>query len=194
MAYVPGGTFLTGSEDYATDPDVGPIRPTEIGPFFIDKTEVSNAQVQRVWPQHHYPPGEEDHPATGLDWETAKLVLAKMDKRLPTAQEWELASRGHDGRPFPWGTDPNMEGKAHVGRPSPEAPKACAFGQLLPVDSYPEGASPYGLLNTVGNAWEWVSDAPTKQRPYHLIKGGAYGYRERHNRLDTVSYEQPGTT
>ena len=198
MAYVPGGTFLTGSDTFASDPDVGPLREARVAAFFIDKTEVSNAEVKAVWPEHSFPKGEEAHPATGLDWDTAQAVLSKMGKRLPTALEWELASRGRDGRVYPWGNDSDSSGKAHVGRPdSSEAAKGhkvCAFGQLLPVDSYPDGASPFGLLNTVGNAWEWVSDPPTEQRPYHLIKGGAYGYRDRHNRLDTVSYEQPGTT
>ena len=70
----------------------------------------------------------------------------------------------------------------------------CGWGQLLEVNALEDGASPYGLLNTLGNAWEWVGDEPTSARPYHQIKGGAYGYSEQYNRLDNVSFDQPGAT
>ena len=195
MVFVPGGEFTTGSERYAADPDVGPLRKVYVGPFFIDRTEVSNAQVKKVWPKFHLIPGEEDKPAVELSWNESVEVLSLMGKRLPTSLEWEKAGRGLDGRVFPWGNEAKFEGRAHLGSPrEPKAAKQCRWGEMMPVTANPAGASPYGALNMVGNVFEWMGDAPTSQRPYHLIRGGAYGYPAHHNRLDTVTFEQPGAT
>ena len=192
MIYVPAGEFTTGSTRFSEDPAVGPIRKATVRAYYIDRTEVSNSAVKAVWPEHEFAPGKENHPAVGLSWNESVEVLARMGKRLPTSLEWEKAARGTDGRIYPWGDEANFENRAHIGTPR-ENP-TCGWGELLAVDAYPEGASPFGLLNTVGNAWEWVSDEPTKARPYHLIRGGAYGYSEQYNRLDNVSFEQPGAT
>lgn len=192
MVYVPGGSFLTGSDSLAADPAVGPLRQESLPAFYIDRTEVSNAQVREVLPDHQFPAGQENRPATGLTWDQATTVLAAQGKRLPTSLEWEKAARGTDGRIYPWGNDPSFEGRAHVGTPR-ENP-ACAWGQLVDVDSMPEGQSPFGLHHTLGNAWEWVADPPTVSRPFHLIKGGAYGYAPQYLRLDNTSFEQPGAT
>jgi len=192
MVYIPAGEFMTGSERFADDPSVGPLRKVSLPAFFIDRTEMSNAQVKAVWSDHQFPKGEENYPAVGLSWNQAVEVLARVDKRLPSALEWEKAARGTDGRIYPWGNEPVFEGRAHVGTPR-ENP-TCGWGQLLEVTALEDGAGPFGLLNTLGNAWEWVGDEPTSARPYHLIKGGAYGYSEQYNRLDNVSFEQPGAT
>lgn len=192
MAYVQAGEFITGSEELSSDPSVGPLRKVSLPAFYIDKTEVSNAQVKAVLPEFKFRDGEDDLPATGLSWNQSVEVLAKMGKRLPSSLEWEKASRGTDGRIYPWGSAPSFEGRAHVGTPR-EHP-SCGWGHLVAVSSNPDGASPYGLLNTLGNAWEWVSDPPTSKRPYHMIKGGAYGYPAQYQRLDNVSFEQPGAT
>lgn len=194
MAYVPGGEFLTGSTDLAGDPSVGPLRKVSIPAFYIDKTEMSNAQVKAVYPEHTFAPGTENAPAVGLSYNLTIEVLAKVDKRLPSSLEWEKAARGLDGRIYPWGNEPNFDERAHVGSPRDEKTQSCTWGQLVDVNSYEDGASPFGLINTVGNAWEWVADEPTKTRPYHSIKGGAYGYPAYQNRLDNVGFEQPGAT
>jgi iron(II)-dependent oxidoreductase len=195
MVYVPGGEFTTGSEKNAFEPDIGPLRKVYVGPFFIDKTEVSNAEVKKVWPEHRVLPGQANKPATALSFNQTVDVLSRMGKRLPTSMEWEKAARGEDGRTYPWGNEAKFANRAHVGKPQDhKGHTACGWGELMAVDSYPEGASPYGLLNTVGNAFEWVGDQPTSQRPYHMIRGGAFGYPEHYNRLDSVTYEQPGAT
>jgi hypothetical protein len=91
-------------------------------------------------------------PMTRLE---AELYCTSRGMRLPTNLEWELAVRGVDGRVFPWGnrvdsTRANIPGLPQKGEESPK---------LKPVDAYPEERSPFGLLDTVGNAGDWVTNA-----------------------------------
>ncbi|MCA9791965.1 MAG: SUMF1/EgtB/PvdO family nonheme iron enzyme [Candidatus Eremiobacteraeota bacterium] len=193
MVLVPGGEFLTGTNDPDADSEVGPLRPAQVASFYIDLTEVTNAQVKAVKPDHTFPEGEEDHPATGFTRPQAAAILARMDKRLPTALEWEKAARGTDGRSYPWGNRYD-EKLAHVGR-AEHRPNVCSLtSRLAAVGSYPGGASPYGCLDMVGNAWEWVADDYPGRPVRHLIRGGAFGYPARDNRAYAFAIEQVGVT
>lgn len=84
----------------------------------------------------------------------ASLFCEVRSMRLPTDLEWELAVRGVDGRDYPWGSrfDParaNVPGLPEKGAPAPA---------LKPVDAYAGERSPFGLLDTVGNAGDWVNN------------------------------------
>jgi formylglycine-generating enzyme required for sulfatase activity len=100
----------------------------------------------------------------------AEVYCQSRRMRLPTALEWELAVRGVDGRVYPWGnrfdaSRANVPGLPEKGGPSPA---------LKPVDAYKEQLSPFGLIDTVGNAGDWVvNDIGSYERVY---MGATYRY------------------
>ena len=119
--------------------------------------------------------GKGEHPINCIDWESSATYCAKQGGRLPTEAEWEFAARGPDGRAYPWGDD----------APSSRFLNACgseclAWGKkngvsgsvtyasmyedddkyptTSPVGSFPDGKSRFGLMDVVGNVWEWTAD------------------------------------
>jgi eukaryotic-like serine/threonine-protein kinase len=149
-------------------------------------------------------PERAQHPINCVDWDMGAAYCAWVKKRLPTEAEWEFAARGPDGRRYPWGDEPpdktrmNACGKeclawgAKVGvdmgvHGKGMYPDDDGFPATAPVGSFPEGKSRYGLLDVVGNVWEWTSDwegkysaepavDPTgpKVGDHRIVRGGAF--------------------
>ena len=161
MRLVPGGPFPMGSgRDEHT---------VELPPFYIDQYEVTNRlygdcvragacqRPQRVnsatHPRYYEAPDFADFPVVWVNWPMAVAYCQWRGARLPTEAEWEKAARGEEGRQYPWG--------ARIDRRL--ANYGLLEGDLLPVGSYPDGQSVYGVYDLAGNAWEWVSSL---NRPY----------------------------
>jgi formylglycine-generating enzyme required for sulfatase activity len=131
MVYVPGGYFLMGNRDARPSDSAFPMRIVFVGPFLIDRCEVSNAEY-RKFVEHvnrtgdssmehpdapplkkHEPEGWKKpelsgdlQPVVGVDWFDAYAYAKWAGKSLPTEAQWEKAARGMDGRSFPWGEEP----------------------------------------------------------------------------------------
>lgn len=97
--------------------------------------------------------GFEAFPINNVSWHGANAYCQWVGGRLPTEAEWELAAGGGDGRIYPWGSTLENGNEGTI-----TAVFAGTFANLQPVDSLPEGTSPFGLHHMAGNVWEWVAD------------------------------------
>lgn len=175
MVYVPAGVFLMGSDDPRTNDANRPMHKVRTKAYWIDKYPVTMAQYARFiaaneyrvplnWKDGRIPRGLAMHPVTMVSWYNARDYCAWAGKRLPTEAEWEHAARGEDGRLWPWGN-----------RMQPENLNTYyTVGHTTPVDAYPRGASPYGVMDMAGNVQEWVADEfapyPGTQAPDEIFQ------------------------
>ena len=190
MVFVPPGDFILGSDDEAADHNERPAREVFLPAFYIDRTEVTNAQYARFDPDHTFPPDRAEFPVVKLTRADAEAYAAWAGKRLPTGAEWEKAARGTDGRAYPWGDafDPAL---ANIGNGD----------DLVAVGSYPDGASPYGALDMTGNAWEWIADSYDDAKELGvpgyvrgIVRGGAYSYSPFQGRTSHIAFETHNLT
>jgi formylglycine-generating enzyme required for sulfatase activity len=162
MIEIPAGEFLTGCRPNTY--------PDELGDFFIDKTEVTREQYLECAeagtcednrPCLNVDEGIANLPAQCISWYQARDYCEWFGKRLPSHKEFEKAARGPDGRDFPWGNewDPNKLNWCDAWEPeySKCTGEVDGWEHAAPVGSYAEGASPYGILDIVGNVLEWTS-------------------------------------
>ena len=200
MVLVPAGEFLFGATN----------ERRTLPAFYIDKYERTQWQyaifleyVRRTNDHSKCHPDEpegKDHtplgwgqpsltdkryPVVGLDYWDVYAYASWAGRRLPTEEEWEKAARGTDGRLYPWGNewDPS---RCNWG-PGPGLPRT-----LVPVDSMPEGQSPYGCFHMLGNAAEWTDTVADPERAIRVGKG--YCWMLGHLRPYVTTYRMLGAT
>ncbi|UCH94555.1 MAG: SUMF1/EgtB/PvdO family nonheme iron enzyme [Candidatus Aminicenantes bacterium] len=183
MVYIPPGEFKMGSNDYN---DEKPTHTVYLDGYWIGKYEVTVNQfkifvndigyvteaeisggayawtglIRKKWKQkkgiNWKNPGfeqEDNHPVVCVTWNDVNKYCKWLSWKkgltfkLPTEAQWEKAARGTGSRKYPWGKKKPDETLANF-----------ATNITTPVDSYPKGASPYGLLDMAGNVWEWCRD------------------------------------
>lgn len=159
------GEFWMGS-DKAKDPKA---RNNELlqhkvtlDDYFIGKYPVTNKQyavfAKATDKAFSIPNGKANHPVMVVAWHDASTFCSWLNKAqnkykiaLPTEAQWEKAARGADGLIYPWGNTPKPN------------KTLCNFDNnengTTPVGKYsPQGDSPYGCADMVGNVWEWCAD------------------------------------
>jgi formylglycine-generating enzyme required for sulfatase activity len=142
MMYVPAGCIMMGSDTGASDEQ--PVHEVCLSAFWIDQTEVTNAQYGS---SDSF--SDNDRPQEAVTWFRADEFCKQRGARLPTEAEWEYAARGPAGWEYPWGNKFVANNVVYAGN---------SGGQSAEVGSRPGGASWVGALDMSGNVWEWVAD------------------------------------
>ncbi len=156
-----GGHLCPGIDAYA--------RAVSVAPFEIDRTEVTARDYRAcVATKSCEPLIEPPHLADSLPalvtWSQANAFCTWRSARLPRDIEWELAARGTDGRPYPWGsTPPTCDSVAYATGCSTTLDQLGQSGGMMPVGTHPHDSSVYGVRDMAGNAPEWVAEPFTHQ-------------------------------
>jgi formylglycine-generating enzyme required for sulfatase activity len=172
MVWVPGGEFTMGSDgDPFASANEKPQHRVYVEGFWISRTEVTNAQYARCVKaatctapnnQDYNRPEFANRPVADVSWHDADAYARWAGGRLPTEAEWEKACRRTDARIYPWGGETPTDKLLKYNDPG--------GGTTTDVGSYPQGASPYGLLDMAGNVWEWTS-SELRDYPYQADDG-----------------------
>jgi serine/threonine-protein kinase len=171
MVYVPPGISEMG--DAVGNRTVRPVHEVMIDAFWLDQTEVTNAQYQRCvqagdcvesrCADHAIYSGP-DHPVVCVSWEDAQAYCRWVDGRLPTEAEWERAARGPQAWIYPWGDDfdctrGNFDDETALDAYTVPGGVNCdGYPRTAPVGMFSSGASWIGALDLAGNVWEWTAD------------------------------------
>lgn len=198
MVKIPGGQYFQGSDAKDAMDSEKPAHQVKLYPFFIDLYEVTAkayracsdiGKCKRAGTEVDWPgitPAEKklysdlctgadeersEHPINCVTWEMAVLYCKAQDKRLPTEAEWEYATRGPDGRIYPWGDEAPTEkhlnacgtecaawGKSHGVTLESLYEADDGFATTAPVGKFEAGRSRFGPYDVAGNVWEWVED------------------------------------
>jgi formylglycine-generating enzyme len=175
--------------DEGTFENETPPHREQVAGFWMARTEVTVAEYARcVAAGRCGPAGFEGggarfqrptFPVTLVTFEDARHYCAFRGGRLPTEAEFERAARGAARRPYPWGQ--TFHGRlANHGRLGVDpSDLSDGFAELAPVGSFPDGATPEGILDLAGNAAEWTADAfspdySSKAGVDRAVRGGSF--------------------
>ncbi len=186
------GIEIEGMNDEGTDVQY-PWEPSprrfhetklHIKSFWIDTYPVTNAQFKAFLDATHYHPADDHNflkdwnggtypggwankPVTWLSLEDARAYAHWAGKRLPHEWEWQYAAQGTDGRAYPWGNEWNAEAV-----PTPDRER-----DLQPasdVNAHPKGASPFGVMDLLGNVWQWTDEFVDDHTRAEILRGGSH--------------------
>lgn len=152
--------------------------------YYIDTYPVTNAEFKRFldaahyrpadthnflkdWKDGNYPKGWSNKPVTWVSLEDARAYAQWAGKRLPHEWEWQYAAQGTDGRTYPWGNQWDKDAvPAHdTGREMKPASD---------VNAHPKGASPFGVMDLVGNVWQWTDEFTDEHTRSAVVRGGSH--------------------
>jgi formylglycine-generating enzyme required for sulfatase activity len=155
-----------------------------IDSFYIDKYPVTNAEFAtflratqytptdngnflKDWHNGTFPEGWANKPVTWISIEDARAYAKWAGKRLPHEWEWQYAAQGNDARLYPWGN-------AWDSNAVPDPDRARKLRGPDNVNSHPSGQSPFGVMDMVGNVWQWTDEYQDEHTRGAILRGGSY--------------------
>jgi formylglycine-generating enzyme required for sulfatase activity len=174
MVFIKGGDYVRPGRYYTSQSAelgerTGEKYKVRVSSFWIDKHKATNEDYCRFlnngnpgyWNSAPWSNIQRDRdgrfivdadkakwPVIAVNWYQAAGYAQWAGKRLPTEAEWEFAAGGSEGRTYPWGNQPPDTSRGY----------SLASGDYTPVDAFPDGATPDGVLGLAGNAAEWCAD------------------------------------
>jgi formylglycine-generating enzyme required for sulfatase activity len=190
LCTIPAGAFLMGSNpavDEQAQPEECPQHAVWLPTYHIGKYPVTVAEyayaieakapgvmkprgmnLEEFWEEQLMHP---TRPVYGLTWYDALGYahwlghMTGQAWRLLTEAEWEKAARGTDGRIYPWGNQWDAGNANTLWDESQSGDQS-----TTPIDTYAHAASPYGVVDMVGNVEEWTSTIDDEDRfPYPYV-------------------------
>lgn len=145
-----------------------PVHVVHISAYELDRTEVTQGAYRRCTAANFCAPTRmpesdarvsgDEMPVVGVTFLEAQRYCEFVGGHLPTEAQWERAARGDTRRSFPWGSLFNAHLCNHRFGAGDEPAEPDGHSYLAPVGSYPDGASPFGVLDMAGNVYEWTAD------------------------------------
>ena len=198
MVAIPGSEFnfqVSGVELEDNGPGVDVQYPWEhqpvrqhshaitISSFYIDRYPITNAEFKaflvathyhpkddfdflKDWQGGTYPDGWAKRPVTWVSLEDARAYAVWAGKRLPHEWEWQYAAQGTDGRLYPWGSNVDA-----TRMPFPDKGRLLTMPSLVNAEN---GASPFGVMDLVGNVWQWTDEYEDEHTRAAILRGGSY--------------------
>jgi len=156
-----------------------------VGPFFMDKFPVTNANYSsylnatgfrpkdshnwlKSWNGKPEPPADLfDKPVTNIGLSEAQAYCAWKGARLPTSYEWQYAAQSLDGRKYPWGSQDDRSRY-------PVEQNGTEYQGPAPVTAHwPAGDSPFGVSDLVGNVWQYTTEFRDAHTRAVVLRGGS---------------------
>jgi formylglycine-generating enzyme required for sulfatase activity/tRNA A-37 threonylcarbamoyl transferase component Bud32 len=201
MVLIPAGDYLIGSD--SGGPKERPAHKVTLPAFGMETHEVTvgefkaYADSSRAPVPWTGPMPDATLPVTQIQWAEATNYCRWKHPDggdLPTEEQWEAAARGAEGRRYPWGSTFDLA----AANTAPTRRNA-----LAPVRSFPRGATPEGIHDLIGNAWEWTRSPmqsypggtamPDSLKSYYVIRGGAYDASDAIATSSFRGYNRPAT-
>lgn len=205
MVFIPDGEFIMGDDKGAKDEM--PQRAVTLDAYWIDRYPVTNVAYKAFvestghrspahWRANTFEKGKENHPVTNVNLDDAQAYATWAGKRLATEAEYEKAARGTMGQVYSWGDGFRNE----------NINSSNDYDGTTPVDQFPDGASPFGVMDMCGNVMEWCSDwyfddyyktGPTNNPmgptggQYKVVRGGFYAENKAGTRCASRHYAPP---
>jgi formylglycine-generating enzyme required for sulfatase activity len=180
---VPAGPFLFGEEC-----ELRYLPPFRIGRYpvtvtaYLEFLDATGHPPPARWDEEGAPTNSLDHPVTEVSFLDALEYARWSGVRLPTEEQWEKAARGTDGRHYPWGK------KFSVRNLNSRAAKKRG---TTPVTAYPQGASPFGVMDMAGNVWEWTSTWFDLAEDLKVLKGGCHALTKEYAKASSRHFNDP---